>query len=87
MSFGAEGASRATLPRAASRKCELCWLQVRPNVGAIPPMSELQALWWIAKLQGKLTGPKSGDDYKLVDREARRLEFVTALCLGDFCAP
>lgn len=30
---------------------------VRPNVGAIPPMSELQTMWWLCKLKGKLNQP------------------------------
>eukprot|EP00040_Diaphanoeca_grandis_P016264 m.83849 g.83849 ORF g.83849 m.83849 type:complete len:587 (+) comp25679_c0_seq1:64-1824(+) len=31
---------------------------VRPNVGAIPPMSELQAMYWIQRMKGAITGPK-----------------------------
>jgi dimethylaniline monooxygenase (N-oxide forming) len=27
---------------------------IRPNVGAIPPMSEIQAMWWVQKLEDKL---------------------------------
>ena len=27
---------------------------VRPNVGAIPPMSELQVMWWIQKMKGRV---------------------------------
>lgn len=27
---------------------------VRPNVGAIPPMSELQVMWWILRLKGQM---------------------------------
>jgi len=27
---------------------------VRPNVGAIPPMSEMQVMWWLQNLQGKV---------------------------------
>jgi dimethylaniline monooxygenase (N-oxide forming) len=30
---------------------------VRPNVGAIPPMSELQIMWWLCKLRGRLDQP------------------------------
>jgi len=30
----------------------------RPNVGAIPPMAELQTIWWVAKLRGVATGPR-----------------------------
>lgn len=37
---------------------------VRPNVGAIPPMSELQVMWWLQRMQGKVnmltnSGPPS----------------------------
>ena len=32
---------------------------VRPNVGAIPPMSELQVQWWIQKMRGHLKGPNN----------------------------
>jgi len=39
---------------------------IRPNVGAIPPMSELQAMWWCEKLEGKLKC-KAPDYYKLKD--------------------
>ena len=31
---------------------------IRPNVGAIPPMSELQVMWWIRRLQGAIPGPR-----------------------------
>mmetsp|Transcript_163823 Transcript_163823/g.525423 ORF Transcript_163823/g.525423 Transcript_163823/m.525423 type:complete len:267 (+) Transcript_163823:999-1799(+) len=37
---------------------------IRPNVGAILPMAELQAMWWCEKLEGKLTC-KAPDYYKL----------------------
>ena len=41
---------------------------VRPNVGAIPPMAELQAMWWVAKLQGLATGPRvPSSPYKLTN--------------------
>ena len=40
----------------------------RPNVGAIPPMAELQAMWWVAKLQGRATGPRvPSAPYKLTN--------------------
>ena len=42
---------------------------VRPNVGAIPPMAELQALWWVATLAEATTGAAVVDGrYKLTDR-------------------
>ena len=31
---------------------------IRPNVGAIPPMSELQVMWWIQRLRGVIPGPR-----------------------------
>jgi len=37
---------------------------VRPNVGAIPPMAELQAMWWCEKLEDKLAC-QANDYYKL----------------------
>mmetsp|Transcript_102074 Transcript_102074/g.284161 ORF Transcript_102074/g.284161 Transcript_102074/m.284161 type:complete len:579 (+) Transcript_102074:132-1868(+) len=43
---------------------------VRPNVGAIPPMAELQSMWWCQKLEGKLRGESSELDracYRLRD--------------------
>jgi len=37
---------------------------IRPNVGAIPPMAELQAMWWCEKLEDRLAC-KAPDYYKL----------------------
>mmetsp|Transcript_40397 Transcript_40397/g.128404 ORF Transcript_40397/g.128404 Transcript_40397/m.128404 type:complete len:575 (+) Transcript_40397:99-1823(+) len=45
---------------------------IRPNVGAIPPMAELQSMWWCQRLEGKLAAEASELDkacYKL--RESR----------------
>ena len=33
---------------------------VRPNVGAIPPMAELQAMWWLERVRGRCAGPSRG---------------------------
>ena len=33
---------------------------VRPNVGAIPPMSELQVMWWLEKMRGNVKMLSSG---------------------------
>jgi len=44
---------------------------IRPNVGAIPPMAELQAMWWCMRLEDKLVG-RSPDYYKL---QGRRLAY------------
>lgn len=40
---------------------------IRPNVGAIPPMAELQAMWWCQRLEGRLVA-SSPDYYKLQGR-------------------
>jgi len=43
---------------------------IRPNVGAIPPMAEMQAMWWCEKLEDKMKGPISELDqacYRLKD--------------------
>ncbi len=39
---------------------------VRPGVGAIPPISEMQAMWWTALLQGKMQKPSSKQHYRLL---------------------
>ena len=33
---------------------------VRPNVGAIPPMAEMQLFWWIQRLRGTKHYPSGG---------------------------
>ena len=38
---------------------------VRPNVGAIPPMSELQVMYWIQRMRGK-TSPVPTVSYRLL---------------------
>ncbi|KAI8905368.1 hypothetical protein DFJ77DRAFT_484481 [Powellomyces hirtus] len=51
---------------------------VRPNVGAIPPIAEMQAMWWTLVLQGKLD-PKSLDaadtHYKLLPTASGRISY------------
>jgi len=44
---------------------------VRPNVGAIPPMSELQVMWWIQRLRGAIDGPKHTPTYRLLSPSMR----------------
>lgn len=45
---------------------------VRPNVGAIPPLAEMQAMWWTLKLLDyplrTISSPRQ-NSYKLVDRK------------------
>lgn len=45
---------------------------VRPNVGAIPPMSEMQVFWWIQRLKGNITGPGAPPTYHLVGNHCPR---------------
>ncbi|KAG8466522.1 hypothetical protein KFE25_007901 [Diacronema lutheri] len=46
---------------------------VRPNVGAIPPMAELQVMWWLRCVQGKLarepTSHAHDQSYMLLGRK------------------
>lgn len=42
---------------------------VRPNVGAIPPMAELQALWWIARLRGQVAAHRGPPSYGLLGKK------------------
>ena len=42
---------------------------VRPNVGAIPPMSELQVLWWIEKLRGRIAAGHAPPSYGLLGKK------------------
>ena len=44
---------------------------VRPNVGAIPPMSEIQVMWWIQHMEGKLLPLKYSPTYHLLGNNAR----------------
>lgn len=42
---------------------------VRPNVGAIPPMAEMQSMWWIARLRGQVTAHRDPPSYGLLGRK------------------
>ncbi|CAK8993082.1 Monooxygenase PC-14 (Penitrem biosynthesis cluster 1 protein PC-14) [Durusdinium trenchii] len=44
---------------------------VRPNVGAIPPMSEMQVMWWIQRLRGAIDGPTAPPTYRLLGKNER----------------
>jgi len=44
---------------------------VRPNVGAIPPMAEMQIMWWIKMLQDKISLPLNRATYRLLSPNAR----------------
>uniref|UniRef100_A0A7S0LD88 Flavin-containing monooxygenase n=2 Tax=Coccolithus braarudii TaxID=221442 RepID=A0A7S0LD88_9EUKA len=42
---------------------------VRPNVGAIPPMSELQVMWWIERMRGNIPAKRERPSYGLLGRK------------------
>jgi dimethylaniline monooxygenase (N-oxide forming) len=41
---------------------------VRPGVGAIPPIAEMQAMWWTALITGKMKLPTKPGHYKLLTK-------------------
>eukprot|EP00123_Amoebidium_parasiticum_P012120 comp21134_c0_seq1/m.28579 comp21134_c0_seq1/g.28579 ORF comp21134_c0_seq1/g.28579 comp21134_c0_seq1/m.28579 type:complete len:556 (-) comp21134_c0_seq1:98-1765(-) len=41
---------------------------VRPNVGAIPPMAEMQIMWWIQRLRGAIPCPMAPPTYNLLGK-------------------
>lgn len=42
---------------------------VRPNVGAIPPMSEMQVMWWLRVLAGDVVRPLGVPSYHVLARK------------------
>lgn len=48
---------------------------IRPNVGAIPPMAEVQAMWWCEKLENKLAGKASELDQACYKLKESRLPY------------
>mmetsp|Transcript_17324 Transcript_17324/g.44398 ORF Transcript_17324/g.44398 Transcript_17324/m.44398 type:complete len:217 (+) Transcript_17324:3-653(+) len=42
---------------------------VRPNVGAIPPMAELQVMWWIERLRGRVAPGHAPPSYGLLGKK------------------
>ena len=59
---------------------------VRPNVGAIPPMAELQCFWWVARLRGAIPGPRAGAPVTYRLRHAARHCPRTAAYACDYGA-
>jgi dimethylaniline monooxygenase (N-oxide forming) len=45
---------------------------VRPNVGAIPPMSEVQVMWWLQRMKNKINAANS-EDYSRCDQQSSYL--------------
>jgi len=48
---------------------------VRPGVGAIPPIAEMQSLWWIALLKGYVKKPLPPPHYHLLVKETARIRY------------
>ncbi|KAJ7168185.1 hypothetical protein C8R43DRAFT_983359 [Mycena crocata] len=48
---------------------------VRPGVGAIPPISEMQAFFWISLLKGKVKKPLSPPHYHLLVKDTARIKY------------
>jgi dimethylaniline monooxygenase (N-oxide forming) len=48
---------------------------VRPGVGAIPPISEMQAFFWISLLKGDVKQPLSLPHYHLLVKENARIKY------------
>merc|ERR1719330_1184298 len=48
---------------------------VRPNVGAIPPMAEMQSMWWALRLEDKLEAVASDLDQACYKLKGSRLPY------------
>ncbi|KAJ6608618.1 hypothetical protein B0H10DRAFT_2067400 [Mycena sp. CBHHK59/15] len=48
---------------------------VRPGVGAIPPISEMQAFWWISLLKGQVKKPLRPPHYHLLVKDTARIKY------------
>ncbi|KAJ8517426.1 hypothetical protein ONZ45_g5381 [Pleurotus djamor] len=48
---------------------------VRPGVGAIPPIAEMQSLWWISLLKGQIKKDLPPSHYHLLVKETARIKY------------
>lgn len=48
---------------------------VRPGVGAIPPIAEMQSFFWISLLKGKVRQPMPPPRYHLLVKETARIKY------------
>ncbi|KIJ28547.1 hypothetical protein M422DRAFT_270149 [Sphaerobolus stellatus SS14] len=46
---------------------------LRPGLGAIPPIAEMQAMFWIQLLKGSVVRPLSSPNYRLIVKETARI--------------
>ena len=48
---------------------------VRPGVGAIPPISEMQAMFWEGIISGRRAIPKDEEHYHLLQKRGARITY------------
>lgn len=48
---------------------------VRPGVGAIPPIAEQQAMWWVALITNQMAMPTTAGHYRLLTKNNARIEY------------
>ncbi|KAF2841817.1 dimethylaniline monooxygenase [Patellaria atrata CBS 101060] len=48
---------------------------VRPGVGAIPPITEQQAMWWTALILGRMAIPRDPPHYHLLSAKESRIQY------------
>ncbi|KAF2130405.1 dimethylaniline monooxygenase [Dothidotthia symphoricarpi CBS 119687] len=48
---------------------------VRPGVGAIPPIAEQQAMWWVALITNRMTMPTDPPHYHLLSKDTARIQY------------
>lgn len=48
---------------------------VRPGVGAIPPIAEMQSMFWVSLLKGRVKRPFSPPHYYLLVKESARIKY------------
>ena len=52
----------------------MCFLGfARPNVGAIPPLAEMQIMWWLQYVQGDISLPLRSPSYKLLAKTSKKV--------------
>lgn len=52
----------------------LCFLGfARPNVGAIPPLAEMQIMWWLQYVQGEVALPLRSPSYRLLSTSSQKV--------------
>jgi len=59
----------------------MCFLGfARPNVGAIPPLAEMQIMWWLQYVQGEISLPLRSPSYKLLATTSKKVSSRLKQC-------